>query len=91
MGQGQGAGGRPEQRNDTNMYDSQVRADPGPGKAVVVGHTPGPNIAGEARLQIQEFVENDDVVEGNPNNEQRLPRAHREHVKQYFDAFREGD
>ena len=88
LGRGQGVGQRPEDAGDTESYDSLVRGEPGPGKAVVVGTMGGPNLAGNAREQIRAAVESAHSDSADPLTGQRLPRAHREAVQQYFDAVR---
>jgi len=88
LGRGQGVGQRPEDAGDTESYDSLVRGKPGPGKAVVVGTMGGPNLAGNAREQIRAAVESAHSDSADPLTGQRLPRAHREAVQQYFDAAR---
>jgi hypothetical protein len=90
MGEGQGRGDRPEEENQTGGYDSQVRGKVGPGEAVIVGQTGGPNKAGDAREQINSAIRS--AVEGaaNPLTNQRLPRSQRDHVKEYYDGLRTG-
>jgi len=86
-GDGKGMGFRPEEKTDTSAYDSRVRAKPGEGKAVVVGEVPGPNKAGEAREEIKSAMESAKRESAKPLTDQHLPRAQREHARQYFDAL----
>lgn len=91
LGEGQGKGDRPESEGDTNLYDSQVRGTVRDGKAVRVGTADGPNIAGDSLEQIRQAVEAAEVAEDDPLTNVKLPRGHRDHVRQYFDAVRDGD
>ncbi len=54
MGQGVGIGERPEERNATNLRDSQVRTNPRRGAATFGGLVEGPNIKGEVGQSIKE-------------------------------------
>ena len=87
----QGRGARPEEETDTGVYDSKVGADPKGGKAVVVGHVPGPNRAGDAKVEIKEQFEAFKSNEGDPLTGKRLPKAQREHVRQYISSFQDSD
>jgi len=91
LGEGQGVGDRPEEQTDTDFYESQVRGKPGRGKAVVVGTVGGPNQSGDALQEIRSAIESSKSDTADPLTGQRLPRAHRESVQQYFDAFRQGE
>ncbi len=91
LGEGEGRGDRPESQGDVNSYDSQVRGKLGKGKAVRVGTADGANIAGPVLEEIREAVEAAKVDEDDPLTNVRLPRGHRNHVQQYFDAVREGE
>ncbi len=91
MGEGQGRGDRPEEETGTGFYDSQVRAKPGQGKAVVTGIAFGPNKAGEAVEEIKAEIDSGRRSDDDPLTGQRLPKAQRELTREYFDAFREGE
>ncbi|MBW3598346.1 MAG: hypothetical protein KY475_13875 [Planctomycetes bacterium] len=90
LGEGQGRGERPEERTDTSAYDSQVRDKPKPGEAVRVGEADGPNVAGVSRESDKAPLEFSLAEDADPLADQRLPRAQRDHAKQYFEALREG-
>jgi hypothetical protein len=91
LGEGRGRGDRPERETDKNFYDSQVRAQPGRGKAVVVDSVPGTNVAGDAQEDVKEAIESAKRASDDPLVGQRIPRQHRDQVEQYFDAFRQGE
>ena len=89
MGGGRGVSDRPETETDTDFHESDVRGQPGFGKAVVVGMVSGPNQSGDAWEEIHSAIESSKSDTADPLTGQRLPRAHRESVRQYFDAFRQ--
>jgi hypothetical protein len=89
-GLGRGEGDRPEEKTDTNNFDSHVRQKIGKGSATVEGEVEGPNLKGDVLNHIQEDV--DSVRRGNtdPITNRQIPKNYSEHVKEYNDAFREG-
>jgi hypothetical protein len=89
LGEGKGQGARPEKRTDTGAYDSRVRQNVGKGSAVITDMVDGPNIKGKVLEDIKTEIENAKHRETDPLTGQRLPRTHRDHAKEYFDAFRE--
>ena len=88
LGPGQGQGDRPEERPGARFYDTQVKADPKGGKAVVVGVVRGPNVAGDARVEIQEEIEAFKTNTGDPLTGKRLPKAQEDHVLEYMNSVR---
>lgn len=90
MGEGQGRGDRPEEKTDSNFYDSKVRAKPRRGQMVVVGNVRGQNKPGDALEAIKEAMEAASTADESPLTNVRLPRAQREQAQQYFDAVRSG-
>lgn len=90
LGAGRGFGLRPEEKNKTGTYDTRVRQKVGRGKAVIQDFVNGPNVKGDVREGIKAEMEAARHEEADPLTGQRLPRARREHAKEYFDAFREG-
>lgn len=91
MGAGRGQGPRPEEEVDTATYDSQVRPKIGPGAAVVTDLVQGPNVKGDVEQAIQQEFETVRRSDTNPLTGRRIPRKHQEHVKEYFNRFREGE
>lgn len=90
-GEGQGRGDRPVEENDTDSYASKVRGPVGPGEAYVVGKTGGANKAGDVREQIKDSLSAAGEGNADPLTNQRLPRKEHDHVKEYFEAFSQGD
>lgn len=90
MGKGNGSGDRPEEENDTNFYDSQVRTQPKQGKAVMSGPAGGENRKGVTRQSVQDAVLEAITEESDPLENQALPRSERQHAEQYFNKLREG-
>jgi len=89
LGEGQGAGDRPEKETDVGTFESRVGVDPKTGEVVRTGTTGGPNIAGRTREEVKSAVITSLSEEAGPVDDQPLPRAQREHAKQYFKLFRE--
>jgi septal ring factor EnvC (AmiA/AmiB activator) len=90
LGKGRAEGQRPEAKNDTKTYESQVRQKVGKGSATLEGMVEGPNMPGQVQNQIQEQV--DSVRRGNtdPLSSRQIPKKYGEQVKEYYDTFREG-
>ena len=87
-GPGAGAGLRPERDSDGTFVDSQVASERRGGPAVLTDETDGPQVPGEARLQVQTAVESFSLRAASPIHEARIPPSHRDHARQYFDALR---
>ncbi len=91
MGEGNGRGDRPESETDKNFYDSRVRAQVRKGKAVTSGFANGENLAGDARVEIQDAIEASSTDASDPLSKVNLPKTHREHAREYFESFTQGD
>jgi hypothetical protein len=91
LGSGAGYGDRPEQEEDTNTYDTQVRGDVKRGKAIIAGFADGPNRKGISREDVKNAIQSSLSEESDPAENQTLPRTEREHARQYFDQLREGE
>ena len=89
MREGQGRGPRPEQRTDVGTYDSKVKSNSKRGKAVIVGEVAGPNKAGDTKVLIQEQLEEFKSSEGDPLTGKRLPKAQRDHVREYISSVQQ--
>jgi hypothetical protein len=87
LGPGQGFGERPEEKTDSGFYDTKVGAKPKAGESVRVGTADGQNIAGRTPADVQQEVSASLSTDPEPLTNQRLPRAQREHAKQYFEKF----
>jgi hypothetical protein len=90
MGRGRGIGPRPDEKNDTNQRDSQVRQQVGRGGAVFGNLVEVPNVKGEVAEQIKEQMANLGSEPADPLVDEHLPGSHREHAKTYFQAIRDG-
>ncbi len=88
MGEGQGAGDRPEQETDVGFFDTKVRQKIDKGSASIVGETDGPNVVGDVRQQVQEVMESSKSEESDPFADQKMPRGHRDHAREYFQGLR---
>jgi hypothetical protein len=89
-GGGIGAGKRPESKNDTSFYDSQVKQNVGKGASIVTGQAEGPNRKGQVQEQIKLDLSAAEQQTAEALSGQRLPRDYRDHAKKYFDSLREG-
>lgn len=89
MGKGRGMGPRPDEKNPTNMRDTRVKHDPKRGASVIVGEVEGPNIKGEVMQSLKEELATGVEQEADALSEQRLPRSHRDHAKEYLSKIRE--
>ncbi len=90
MGEGRGEGERPEEENDVSTFDSRVREKMKAGETVYGGKVGGENRKGTTKVEVQEAVlsslsEDPEVIDDSP-----LPKAQRDHTREYFNAVREG-
>jgi hypothetical protein len=76
---------------EANSYDSQVRQQPGRGRAVITDLVDGPNIKGAVLEEIKSEISAGERAADDPLTSERLPRGHREHAKEFFETFREGE
>ena len=90
MGEGQGEGDRPESETGSRFYDSRVPGEIRRGRAVVTGTAGGPNRSGETLEEIKAAIESGGSDGNDPLTGARVPRGHRDHAQQYFDALRDG-
>ncbi|MCE5266310.1 MAG: hypothetical protein LLG00_00285 [Planctomycetaceae bacterium] len=88
LGEGRGAGARPERKTNTRFYDSQAKQKVGQGAAAVVDTVEGPNIRGDVHQQIQQQVESAERGATDPLSGRRMPKKRGEHAKEYFDELR---
>ena len=91
LGPGQGQGARPEAETNTSSYDTQVKQKLGLGTADVVDLVGGPNVKGNVEAEIQQQFESVRHGSTDPLTRRRIPRKHRQHAREYFDRFREGE
>ena len=90
LGEGRGAGDRPEQETPTGEYESRERVNVRKGEAVRMGDAFGPNRAGLSQEQIKEQILSSIRESSAPLTDQRLPKTQRDHVNEYFQRLRKG-
>jgi len=87
-GPGQGSGARGLEKTDTKGYESQVRAKPKKGEAIVLGTADGPNAKGRTRQAITQRLRAATQVAADPTDNIRLPRDQADHTREYFNRLR---
>lgn len=90
MGQGAGQGERPEEEDEVDFFDSQVRDQMKLGETVYGGQVGGANRKGSTQFEVQESILASMSEEPEPLDETPLPKLQREHTRSYFNAVREG-
>jgi hypothetical protein len=88
FGEGQGTGERPISEDPTKSYQSQVRAKTKAGETVKYGTADGPNSPGVSRESIKQQIESSRPGELDPLGEQKLTKAEREHLREYYQKLR---
>jgi tetratricopeptide (TPR) repeat protein len=91
LGEGQGQGERPEAKTDTSFYESRVKGQVQPGEAVRTGSAGGPNQAGKTLQETQAELQSSFHEQADPLLDLRLPKKEREHTREYFRRYREGE
>jgi hypothetical protein len=86
LGAGRGFGDRPEEEDKTASYDSATKGKTNPGKAVVVDFVDGAQAKGQTVIELSEALETTGSAAPDALNDEKLPRAYREHAKKYFDS-----
>ena len=90
LGKGSGLSGPEEKEKDSESYESQVRGEPKQGRGVNAGFADGPNRKGVTREDVKQAVLGAISEESDPLENQNLPRAERDHAREYFDKLRSG-
>jgi hypothetical protein len=90
IGVGRGPGLGPENEAEGNFFDTRVRQQVKEGQAVIVDRIDGPNIRGQVQQEVKSGITAATKEESDPLEGVRLPRAQRDHAREYFDSFREG-
>jgi hypothetical protein len=91
LGEGQGFGERPEEATDKGFYSTRVAADPKAGESVRIGDAGGPNKAGKTTESVKQEIRAALAKDPDALEDVTLPRDQREHARQYFERFREGE
>ncbi|MCA9176781.1 MAG: hypothetical protein KDB14_19970 [Planctomycetales bacterium] len=89
-GEGQGEGERGLEETETGTFDSAVRGKVQKGAAIRTGVADGPNRKTPSRESVKEEIqmsisERSDAV----NDQRRLPKDQRDHLREYFRNFNE--
>jgi hypothetical protein len=90
MGEGQGEGERPEEETDVDFFDSRMRDQMKVGETVYGGKVGGENRKGTSQVEVQEAVLTSLSEEPEPLDNSPLPKAQRDHARDYFKTVREG-
>lgn len=90
LGEGSGQGDRPEEETATDFFESRVRDQMKEGETVYGGKVGGENRKGNSQTEVQAAVLSALSEEPEPLDNQPLPKAQREHTREYFNALREG-
>jgi len=91
LGDGQGQGARPEERTDTNFYETQVRGKVQSGEAIRTGSAIGPNRAGRSFEDVKEQITAELSEDAEPLVDVPLPRKELDHTKAYFQRYNKGE
>jgi len=90
MGEGQGAGERPEEEDQVDFFDSRVRDPMRMGETVYAGKVGGENRKGSTQVEVQAAVLASMSTEPEPLDDTPLPKMQRDHTRDYFNSLREG-
>jgi len=90
LGRGRGYGFRPEEKDDTEFFDTRAAVKTGRGAASIVGEVDGPNVKGDYQQELNQQFQAARQQTTDPLTNQRIPRKQRQHAKEYFDRLREG-
>ena len=88
-GGGRGAGKRDKKETETGTYKSRVKGRLQQGQTIVTGHADGNNITGRSISEAREIAKSSSSKKSDPLENQKLPRAQREHAREYFESLRE--
>lgn len=90
LGEGKGQGDRPEEETDVDTFDSRVRDKMKKGETVYSGQVGGENRKGTTQIEVQEAVLTALAEEPEALDDSPLPKAQRDHTREYYNAIREG-
>ena len=91
LGEGKGSGERPEEEEDVDFFDSRVRDQMKQGETVYGGKVGGENRKGTTQVEVQDAVLASLAEEPEPLDDTPLPKLQRDHTRDYFNSFREGN
>ena len=87
-GSGRGGGKRDKKETETGTYKSRVKGKLQKGETVVTGNADGKNISGRSVSEAREIVKASVGKKSDPLQNLKLPKAQREHAKEYFERLR---
>jgi hypothetical protein len=90
-GKGRGHGKRDLEKEDTSGFKARVKGKLTRGETVVTGNADGVNITGRSVSEARELVQASMNKDSDPLENQKLPKAQREHAQQYFESLRKND
>ena len=90
-GGGRGHGKRDLEEEETRGFKARVKGKLQQGETVVTGNADGVNITGRSASEARELVQASMSIESDPLENQKLPKAQREHAQQYFESLRKND
>ena len=88
-GEGRGGGKRDKSGTETGSYKSRVKGKIQKGETVVTGHADGANITGKSISEVREIAKSSFSEKSDPLENQKLPKAQREHAREYFENLRD--
>ena len=89
-GEGRGSGERDEEEDDVDTFDSRIREKMKAGETVYGGKVGGENRKGTTQVEVQDAVLTSLAEEPEALDDTPLPKAQRDHTRDYFNAVREG-
>lgn len=90
-GKGNGHGKRDLDKEDTGGFKARVKGKLTQGETVVTGNADGVNITGRSVSEARDLVQAAMTKDSDPLENQKLPKAQREHAQQYFESLRKND
>lgn len=91
IGSGRGQDERPPAEIETGVYESRVSGQVQPGEAVRIGSAGGPNQPGQMLQEARDQLQSSFAQEADPLVDLRLPKKEREHTRDYFRRYRQGE
>ncbi len=89
-GEGPGGGYGSEEETTTGFHDSQASTNQENANGIVIGEVDGPNRKGIVREEIKNQMNEVQADSTDPLTNQKLNRATRDHVREYFEQYRKG-
>ena len=90
-GKGRGHGKRDLEEEETGGFKARVKSKLMQGETVVTGNADGANITGRTVSEARDLVQASMSKDFDPLENQKLPKAQREHAQQYFESLRKND